>query len=82
MNLPEHHFLEEWAGEIRWWTKRNHVKLLLSNMKTILLVDTQTGQTLAEYKPTSANKRRARRRAEKLDMDYGAYRYSVKIIWE
>lgn len=43
------------------------------------VIDRKTGQNVG--KPYS-NKKRAKSRAEKLDLDYGAYRYGVKEIEE
>lgn len=43
-----------------------------------LLVDTKTGITLATYEG-DAGRKRAYRRADKLDLAYGAVRYVVRF---
>lgn len=43
------------------------------------LIDGKTGRVIGSYLP---NQRvRATRRADRLDNEYGAYRYRVKTIW-
>ncbi len=41
------------------------------------LIDGHTGQVLASYKHRAA----ANNRRDKLDNEYGAYRYKVRAIW-
>lgn len=43
------------------------------------LIDTQTGKVLGTY--TYAQRNRARNRADKLDQEYGAVRYSVRPVF-
>lgn len=47
-------------------------------MTTYQIIDARTGLTIGRpYKSRS----RAYRRADKLDLAYGGYRYTVRIIW-
>lgn len=43
------------------------------------LVDRHTGKVLGTYKPSQ--RKRARNRVDKLDNEYGAYRYGLNTIW-
>ncbi len=44
------------------------------------IIDLHTGQQIGkDY--TYKNRNRARRRADKLDLEYGAYRYAVRVIF-
>lgn len=46
---------------------------------TYQIIDTHTGLQIGRtYKYSQRN--RARSRADKLDMEYGAYRYSVRMV--
>jgi hypothetical protein len=43
-----------------------------------LVIDSRNGRTVGRY----SDRRRARARADKLDLDYGAIRYRVRTLWE
>lgn len=45
-------------------------------MTRYLVIDGQTGEIRGSY----ASRRRAFRRADKLDLEYGAYRYYVQVV--
>lgn len=44
---------------------------------TYQVVDLQTKQVIGTY----GNRKAASRRADKLDLQYGAIRYSVRVVW-
>jgi hypothetical protein len=46
-------------------------------MNTYQVIDRQTQQVVGTYK----NRAAASRRVDKLDNEYGSYRYFVKTIW-
>ncbi len=48
-----------------------------TNTKTYQVIDIQTKKVMGTYTSRAA----ASRRADKLDLAYGAIRYVVKIIW-
>lgn len=45
------------------------------------LVDHHTGRVLRTYGPTEQDARRARRAADRLDLEYGAVRYIVRPVF-
>ena len=49
----------------------------VANMTKNIIIDRQTGTQIG--KPYT-DKKRARSRANKLDLQYGAYRYTVKTV--
>lgn len=57
-----------------------HVFGAVQGIKGYRLIDTKTGNILAEYAPHQA--KLARARMDRMDNAYGAYRYSVQPIYE
>lgn len=58
-------------------TLTHHLCAARMSGNTYQVVDAKTDKVMGTYTEGT----RARRRADKLDLAYGAVRYSVKIIW-
>ena len=58
-------------------SRKHKGKAMIENSEAYIIIDIQTGSTV--YETTYSKRNVARRKAERMNLKYGAHRYSAKV---